>query len=216
MSVIPWTAFAATPAAVDDAETTAFETPKIVNVLSNDTPGDAPNVVTIASTPLATEGVAVVNTDNTITFTPAAGFSGNSIFSYTLTDSDTESSTATVTVTVAANTAPTANAGPDQTVNENVAQVQLDGSGSSDAEGTVTYQWTQTGGTTVPLSSAAAAQPTFPPPDVTANEDLVFQLEVTDGGGLTATDSVTITITSINTAPTANAGPDQTVNENVA
>ncbi|MGV6816323.1 MAG: PKD domain-containing protein, partial [Thiotrichales bacterium] len=51
------------------------------------------------------------------------------------------------------------------------------------------------------------------PPDVTANEDLVFQLEVTDIGGLTNTDSVTISVLVVNTPPVADAGSDQSVDE---
>lgn len=57
------------------------------------------------------------------------------------------------------NSPPTANAGPDQTVNLG-AVVTLDGSGSADPEGdTVTYQWTITsapGGSTASLSSPAS------------------------------------------------------------
>jgi hypothetical protein len=45
------------------------------------------------------------------------------------------------------NQAPTANAGTDQTVNEG-DNVKLDGSGSSDPDGTIaSYSWTQTAGT---------------------------------------------------------------------
>jgi hypothetical protein len=61
-----------------------------------------------------------------------------------------------------ANTIPVANSGPDQTVDAGVT-VTLDGSGSSDADGTIAgYTWTQTAGTpTVTLSSRTVAQPTF-------------------------------------------------------
>jgi len=61
---------------------------------------------------------------------------------------------------------PTADAGPDQTVNEGDT-VTLDGSNSSDLDdGIASYLWDQTGGTPVPLSDPTAVQPTFTAPDV--------------------------------------------------
>ncbi len=141
------------------------------------------------------------------------------VFSLTVTDARNAASTAdtvTITVTAGTNDAPTANAGPDQTVSEG-ATVTLDGSGSSDPEGeTLTYAWSQTSGETVTLSGATTASPTFTAPtELTANAVLVFSLTVTDARNAASTaDTVTITVTAgTNDAPTANAGPDQTVSE---
>ncbi len=113
--------------------------------------------------------------------------------------------------------APTAEAGPNQTVGEGYL-VTLDGSNSSDPDGTiVSYGWTQTGGTTVTLSDAAASQPSFTAPDVGAGgESLTFSLTVTDDDGLQSSDTCIVNISWVNLTPTANAGPDQTVNENVS
>jgi len=121
--------------------------------------------------------------------------------------------------TTPTNRAPTANAGAAQTVNE-FAQVTLNGSGSSDPDGTtLTYSWTQQSGTNVALSDASIASPTFDAPDVTAvntPEILRFQLTVSDGS-LSSTDTVDITVEDngqgINSLPTADAGPDQGVLE---
>jgi hypothetical protein len=106
---------------------------------------------------------------------------------------------------------PTADAGPDQTVESDVT-VQLDGSGSSDPSGgALTYQWTQTSGPEVTLIGADSVNPTFIAPDTQVQDTMVFELVVTNEQGVQSEpDSVTITVNPV-IPPTANAGPDQTV-----
>jgi LmbE family N-acetylglucosaminyl deacetylase len=102
--------------------------------------------------------------------------------------------------------APIANAGAAQTV-DLAATVTLDGSGSSDPNGeSLTYQWSQTAGPAVALSSATAIQPTFTAPDSTAT--LTFQLVVSDAHLSSAPSTVTITVAEEQT-PTADAGATQ-------
>ena len=101
--------------------------------------------------------------------------------------------TDTVTMTVtpnASNTAPTANAGADQSVTAG-ASVTLDGSGSSDPDtgDTLTYSWAHTSGTpAVTLTGATTASPTFTAPAVTTSTNFVFTLTVSDGTA-SATDT---------------------------
>lgn len=108
-------------------------------------------------------------------------------------------------VGIAPNTAPIANAGPDQSVGTG-SVCTLDGSGSSDPDGdTITYAWTKTSGPAATLSSSTAQKPTFTP---SSTGTYVFSLVVTDSHG-TASSADTVSITATNSAPTANAGTDQ-------
>ncbi|MGH3659808.1 MAG: polysaccharide deacetylase family protein, partial [Micromonosporaceae bacterium] len=90
------------------------------------------------------------------------------------------------------NQPPVASAGSAQTVSAG-STVQLDGSGSSDPNGDpLTYQWTQTGGPAVTLSSGTVVAPTFTAP--TSASTLTFQLVVNDGTASSSPSTVTITV----------------------
>jgi outer membrane protein assembly factor BamB/PKD repeat protein len=112
------------------------------------------------------------------------------------------------------NTAPVADAGPDQTVAEG-APVILNGMGSSDPDdGIDSYQWIQIAGTTITLSGSTTLHPNFTAPDVGPNgEALIFQLTVTDNGGLKSTDTCIVNVSWSNLPPVADAGQNQTVAE---
>jgi uncharacterized protein (TIGR03382 family) len=86
------------PVAVDDIAQTPFDTPVTTAVLANDTVVDAPVSVAVAEGPQ--HGAAAANADGTITYTPAAGWSGTDSYRYSVADVDGQSSVATVTVTV--------------------------------------------------------------------------------------------------------------------
>ena len=121
-------------------------------------------------------------------------------------------------VSAGGNQSPIASAGPDQTVDPGVL-VQLNGGASTDPEGVpLTYTWTQTAGPAVVLSDAASAMPSFTAPAVGSTTVLTFQLVVNDGALNSTPDAVNVTVQSgppPNQAPTASAGPDQTVAQGV-
>jgi hypothetical protein len=108
---------------------------------------------------------------------------------------------------------PVANAGSDQSVNEN-QESTLDGSGSFDPDGDpLSYQWTQVSGSMVTLFGATTAQPTFFTPFVApGGETLTFKLKVTANGQV-AEDTVDISVVNVNHTPVADAGADQSIAE---
>jgi fibronectin type 3 domain-containing protein len=99
-----------------------------------------------------------------------------------------------IIIAIPQNQAPMADAGANQTVNSGAA-VSLRGSGSDPENAVAAYRWRQTSGATVSLSNAESAQAGFTAPTLTTGTArLVFELQVTDAGGLTATDSVWVTV----------------------
>ena len=138
------------------------------------------------------------------------------IFQLTVVDNGAEFDTDTVSIVVnPVNANPVANAGANQNVNEQ-SPVGLNGTSSSDSDGSVvSFAWSQIGGTTVSLSGSNTATPSFTSPSVSAGSPdvLTFSLLVTDNENGTNTDTVSITVSGVNADPVANAGPDQSVNE---
>lgn len=111
------------------------------------------------------------------------------------------------------NTAPVANAGQSISVSTGSA-IHLDGSNSSDAEGSLlNYKWSMISapkGSSAQLSATNLVSPQFTP-DISG--DFVFQLIVNDGF-LNSMPS-TVTVTDNDLPPTADAGRDQSVQTGV-
>jgi hypothetical protein len=164
-------------------------------------------------------GLSIQNSDSSIAYftAPAVDPEGETFtFQLTVTDPCGQQSSDSCSVSVLpVNEPPVADAGVDQTVAE-LTSVTLNGSGSSDPEGgTLSFSWIQTGGTTISLTNADTATPSFTAPDLSAGEQqvLTFQLTVTDDGTSQASDTCSVTVTSTNEPPVADAGPDLTVDE---
>ncbi|AKA35858.1 VCBS protein [Flagellimonas lutaonensis] len=91
--------------AFDDSVSTEQDTPVDIDILAND--NDLPTVGTL-TTPVASNGTVSINdngtpndpSDDTVTYTPNAGFTGTDTFDYTICDNLGNCSTTTVTVVV--------------------------------------------------------------------------------------------------------------------
>jgi len=112
----------------------------------------------------------------------------------------------TVVITVLDITDPVADAGLDQTVDEDTL-VTFDGSGSTDNVDIKSYTWTFTENGELRTLKGVGPNYIFATPGV-----YVVTLNVTDAAGRSAVDEVQITVRDV-AAPVANAGADQTVDE---
>lgn len=195
------------PVAVADNAITTQNTAVIIDALANDIDADG-DALTITSLSSPLNGCAIIE-NNKILYTPNQDFTGQDNFTYTISDRHL-CDTAATTVTVGDdNQPPSANAGPDQTAPVGTT-AQLDGSASSDPDGdALTFQWavlSQPSGSLAALSDPTAINPTFV---LDLPGDYVIQLTVNDGTTDSAPD--TVLISTVNSPPVANAGPDQTV-----
>lgn len=113
----------------------------------------------------------------------------------------------TVSLTIVDNAAPMADAGDLQVKNEGDS-VNLDGAASTDPDGdTITYSWLQLTGTSPVLNllGSSTVNPSFDLPYVGADEDIKFELTVTDNDPVNSkSDSKRVTIrnTDSNSPPT--------------
>ena len=125
-------------------------------------------------------------------------------YTYIFTATDNSgASTSAADLTVTVNNAPTATVPANFEVNESTADVELDGSGSTDtgSTGIASYVWQQIGtGSTVSINNSSSDIASFTAPIVNQDETLTFQLTVTDDDGASTSASTEV---SINNYPTA-------------
>ena len=159
-------------------------------------------------------GGAATITNGTTASTLATGLTaGTYIFKLVVTDNGGAKGTAfdTIVVKPAANIPPTANAGADQTITLPVNSVNVNGSASIDADGTIaSYSWSQVSGP----SAATIANPAAVTTNITnlVQGTYVFKLLITDNNGATDSDSLNVTVNAaVNQAPVANAGSSKSI-----
>jgi len=160
---------------------------------------------TIESAPLGSTA-ALFNPD---TATPTLTPDVKGEYSLKLVVSDGDLTGEDTVVITFSNTPPTANAGIDQSIADPGETANLDGSASSDPDGTsLSYAWaidSAPAGSTAALSSSTIVNPTLTPDK---EGQYIISLVVSDGYYFSDPDTLTI---SCGSAPIANAGPDQTI-----
>lgn len=228
------TAFQAVPpTAVNDAVNTPFNTPVALAGSTNDTPGNgainaaltvftAAGTTAVGKTLTTAQGVWNVQTDGTVLFTPAPGYTGTTPpVEYRITDSNGQTATATLTVTVR----PGPVAVPDvrttqqdldvliPVLDNDTAGITAAGTTGTKVATSVVFPTTgQPAGATVTdegrtLTVAGqgvyTADPTSgvitfdPAPTFTGGASPV-SYSFTDGNGSTATSTITVTVSPVN------------------
>src|SRR5262249_37772455 len=162
----------------------------------------------LVSVPAGSQATLAGATSSSPTFT--ADKAGSYVVQLVVNDGFRSSDPSFVTASTI-NSVPVADAGPGQTVQPGVT-VQLDGSGSSDADhDPLTYHWAitvQPAGSAAVLSDPSAVNPTFVA-DLAGN--YLVQLTVNDGKVDSAPVTVMIVAVNPNRPPMVNAGPNQTI-----
>ena len=213
----------ALPSAPDSVMVTVSNTPPVANAgadqtaavastvtldgsASSDPDGDALSYQwSLVARPLGS--AAAVNDPSAVSPAFLVDRPGSYTAQLVVADGSAASPADTVTITTV-NTVPVANAGPDQTVTVG-AVAALNGGGSSDADGdALGYAWTvqsQPAGSNASLVNAASVTPSIA---IDRAGSYVLRLTVNDGAVNSAAD--TVTISTVNSAPVAHAGADQT------
>ncbi len=198
-----------------DANAGADQTIRLPNnsVTINGSASSAPSGNIVSYIWTEKSGPSSVSLSNTTQNTIGSLKAGVYVFSLVVTDNNGLSGTDSVIITVlpAANLAPIANAGPSISLTLPNNSTTLDGSNSSDPDGTITaYSWTEISGPGTPTASGANTAVL----SLSALQvgQYTYQLTVTDNNGASSSAQVKVRVAAApNVLPVANAGADQTI-----
>jgi hypothetical protein len=164
---------------------------------------------TIGGSPTASGGTPPY----TYSWSPATGLDDPTLANPTASPAATTTYTVTVTdengcegsdsMTLTVNPNPTADAGPDVTINEGDSTVIGGSPTGSGGTPPYTYSWSPTTG---------LDDPTLPNPTASPLATTTYTVTVTDANGCEDTDSMTVTVITVE-VPTADAGPDASICE---
>jgi hypothetical protein len=203
------------PVAGDDTFTATTATAKVITLaelLANDNSGAANETDTLSVTTFdatSARGGTITRTGNNFTYTSAAGITGADTFNYTLSDgtgTGAATDTGTVTINVSATTAVLTMTNASRTVAEDSADEVINLT-------TLVTQGTATSFTILTPPAAAIATATISGNNLTINfADNAFTaagapatlvVQATGAGNVTATSTITLTVTPVNDAPVA-------------
>ncbi|MFK7913039.1 MAG: PKD domain-containing protein [Pseudomonadales bacterium] len=178
---------------------------------SNDPDGDSLTYSwSITSRPSGSSAALNSTTSGSPRFT--ADVSGSYSVRLVVNDGSLSSSPDTINITAnSGNNLPVADAGSNQSVTTGQL-VQLNGGNSSDTDGdSLTYTWSvvsRPSGSSATLNSTSGASTSF---TADRSGNYTVRLVVNDGTGNSAPDTVSISASTSNQAPTASAGSNQSV-----
>ncbi|HJQ41107.1 MAG TPA: Ig-like domain-containing protein [Thermoanaerobaculia bacterium] len=183
------------PDAVDDSAATTRNRAVAIAVLANDSDPDG-DAISISAVGSPAHGTAAAN-GNSITYTPAANFSGTDTFSYTINDGLGGSDTAAVSVTVY----------PPPTANDDTATTNEDQTVTIDvtANDSPSVHTTSVSAPAHGTASANGDNSVSYTPAANYNGSDSFTYTISDDRGETATATVTVTVQAVNDAPVARA-----------
>jgi Bacterial Ig domain len=216
------------PTVAPDTAITAPATPVVINVLANDTDSlgnFVPGSVSVAAPPA--NGTAMANGDGTVTYTPAAAFTGEDQFTYTVCDDETVvfcgSAVVTVDVTTEAPTAtptttpaptldiwPVANAdsaGTDQGKPVTIHILANDSDAAAAIDLTSLKVVTQPGGGTASIDTSSGVATYAPNGTFTGSDTFVYQECDLQADSHCSQATVTITVSALATATPATPLP---------
>src|SRR5436190_1582984 len=200
------------PTANAGADITTTSTSVTLNGSGSDPDG---SIVSYAWSKVSGSG-GTITSPNSASTTVTGLSAGTYTFRLTVTDDKGATASDDVNVTVNSsppppNQPPTVNAGADVTTT--ATSVTLNGSASDPDGSIISYAWSKISGSGGTIGSPNSASTTIT--GLSAGT-YTFRLTVTDDKGATASDDVIVTVNSVppppNQPPTANAGPDQTIN----
>jgi len=189
------------PAAVDDSFFGNEDAAITGDVLSNDTDTDGDNLaVSIATN--AANGLLVVNSDNTISYTPNANYNGTDSFTYSVSDGNGGTSVATVNLTIdPVNDVPVSVIDVVSINEDSIITIDVLGN-DSDVDGDDLNITSVIGAVNGAVVINADNTLTYTPnADFNGSETLTYTVD--DGNGGIVTQNVDITINPINDAPIA-------------
>jgi YVTN family beta-propeller protein len=157
---------------------------------------------------LPSDSTAILDNPTSVNPTFTADVPGTYVVSLVVNDGIVDSEPDTVSISTI-NVAPIADAGADQSVYVGDL-VTLDGSNSWDPDGdSLTFSWAFV---SIPeASTATLANPTSVNPTFTADVSGTYVVSLVVNDGIVDSEPDTVSISTINVAPIADAGPDQSV-----
>ncbi|HEX5718560.1 MAG TPA: Ig-like domain-containing protein [Thermoanaerobaculia bacterium] len=191
------------PDARNDLPLTNEDTPVTINVLSNDVDADG-HTLTVTALTQPAKGTAVLNANNTITYTPNLNTNGSDSFTYTISDGNGGTDTATVSLSVIPVNDPPVAVADSATVAEEGTVTTPVAANDTDPENSTLTVTAVTQGAHGTVTLLAGNQVRYQPAANYFGPD-TFTYTVRDPGNLTSTGTVNVTVTPVNDPPVANA-----------